>query len=155
MCERRRGRRRGAREGACTGAATMLQPSTLRLILNAAALAAASPKYPGARPGGGGTLPPTLAHAGPTLDWGPLSCARFEGFLAWDGLLAPRAALSSPSRPASRWQPRRFSACCVLGVWGSCGVDGATWASARRRHLFVTLSAGHRPVHRHPHRALW
>jgi hypothetical protein len=35
--------RRGAREGACTGAATMPQPSTLRLILNAAALAAASP----------------------------------------------------------------------------------------------------------------
>jgi hypothetical protein len=31
-----RGRRRGAREGACTGAATMPQPSTLRLILNAA-----------------------------------------------------------------------------------------------------------------------
>jgi len=40
LCERRRGRRRGAREGACTGAATMPQPSTLRLILNAAALAA-------------------------------------------------------------------------------------------------------------------
>jgi hypothetical protein len=35
--------RRGAREGACTGAATMPQPSTLRLIRNAAALAAASP----------------------------------------------------------------------------------------------------------------
>jgi hypothetical protein len=31
------------REGACIGAATMLQPWTLRLILNAAALAAASP----------------------------------------------------------------------------------------------------------------
>jgi hypothetical protein len=30
-------------EGACTWAATMPQPSTLRLILNAAALAAASP----------------------------------------------------------------------------------------------------------------
>ena len=30
-------------EGACIGAATMLQPWTLRLILNAAALAAASP----------------------------------------------------------------------------------------------------------------
>ena len=29
--------RRGAREGACTGAATMPQPSTLRLIRNAAA----------------------------------------------------------------------------------------------------------------------
>jgi hypothetical protein len=41
--ERRRGRRRGAREGACTGAATMPHPSTLRLILNAAALATASP----------------------------------------------------------------------------------------------------------------
>ena len=35
--------RRGVREGACTGAATMPQPSTLRLILNAAALAAAIP----------------------------------------------------------------------------------------------------------------
>jgi hypothetical protein len=33
----------GAREGACTGAATMPHPSTLRLILNAAVLAAASP----------------------------------------------------------------------------------------------------------------
>ena len=42
-CERRRGRRRGAREGAYTGAATMQQSSTLRLIQNAAALAAASP----------------------------------------------------------------------------------------------------------------
>jgi hypothetical protein len=31
------------REGACIGAATILQPWTLRLILNAAALAAASP----------------------------------------------------------------------------------------------------------------
>jgi hypothetical protein len=31
------------RERACTGAATMPQPSTLRLIRNAAALAAASP----------------------------------------------------------------------------------------------------------------
>ena len=31
------------REGACIGAATMLQPWTLRLTLNAAALAAASP----------------------------------------------------------------------------------------------------------------
>jgi hypothetical protein len=31
------------REGACIGAATTLQPWTLRLILNAAALAAASP----------------------------------------------------------------------------------------------------------------
>jgi hypothetical protein len=31
------------REEACIGAATMLQPWTLRLILNAAALAAASP----------------------------------------------------------------------------------------------------------------
>ena len=31
------------RGGACIGAATMLQPWTLRLILNAAALAAASP----------------------------------------------------------------------------------------------------------------
>jgi hypothetical protein len=37
------GRRRGAREGACTGADTMPQPSTLRLILNAAALAVVSP----------------------------------------------------------------------------------------------------------------
>jgi hypothetical protein len=44
LCERRRGRRRRkVREGACIGAATMLQPWTLRLILNAAALAAASP----------------------------------------------------------------------------------------------------------------
>jgi hypothetical protein len=43
LCERRRGRRRGAQEGACTGAATMPQTKTLRLILNAAALAAASP----------------------------------------------------------------------------------------------------------------
>jgi hypothetical protein len=43
--ERRRGRRRRAREGACTGAATMPQPSTLRLIRNAAALAAASPTW--------------------------------------------------------------------------------------------------------------
>ncbi len=43
MCERRRGRRRGARRGARSGAATMPQPSTLRLIRNAAALAAASP----------------------------------------------------------------------------------------------------------------
>jgi hypothetical protein len=46
MCERRRrrrGAREGAREGACTGAAAMPQPSTLRLIRNAAALAAASP----------------------------------------------------------------------------------------------------------------
>jgi hypothetical protein len=34
------------REGACIGAATILQPWTLRLILNAAALAAASPKVP-------------------------------------------------------------------------------------------------------------
>jgi hypothetical protein len=33
----------GERERACTGAATMPHPSTLRLILNAAALAAASP----------------------------------------------------------------------------------------------------------------
>jgi hypothetical protein len=33
----------GAREGAWTGAATMPQPSTLRFIRNAAALAAASP----------------------------------------------------------------------------------------------------------------
>jgi hypothetical protein len=40
-CERRRGRRREVREGACIGAATILQPWTLRLILNAAALAAA------------------------------------------------------------------------------------------------------------------
>ena len=39
LCERRRGRRREA----CIGAATMLKPWTLRLILNAAALAAASP----------------------------------------------------------------------------------------------------------------
>jgi hypothetical protein len=39
----RRGRRREVREGACIGAATILQPWTLRLILNAAALAAASP----------------------------------------------------------------------------------------------------------------
>ena len=31
------------REGACMGVATMPQPLTLRLILNAAALAAASP----------------------------------------------------------------------------------------------------------------
>jgi hypothetical protein len=31
------------REGACIGAATILQPWTLKLILNAAALAAASP----------------------------------------------------------------------------------------------------------------
>ena len=31
------------REGACIGAAMMLQPWTLRLILNAAALAATSP----------------------------------------------------------------------------------------------------------------
>ena len=43
LCERRKGRRKGAREGACTGAATMPEPPTLRLILNAAALAAASP----------------------------------------------------------------------------------------------------------------
>jgi hypothetical protein len=35
--------RREVREGACIGAATILQPWTLRLILNAAALAAASP----------------------------------------------------------------------------------------------------------------
>ena len=33
----------GAREGVCTGDATMLQPSTLRLICNAAALSAESP----------------------------------------------------------------------------------------------------------------
>jgi len=43
LCERWRGRRRGAREGACTGAATMPQPWILKLILNAAALEAASP----------------------------------------------------------------------------------------------------------------
>jgi hypothetical protein len=36
------GRRREVREGACMGAATILHPWTLRLILNAAALAAAS-----------------------------------------------------------------------------------------------------------------
>ena len=36
-------RRRGAQEGACTGGATTPQPSILRLILNAAALATASP----------------------------------------------------------------------------------------------------------------
>jgi len=34
------------REGACNGAATMLQPWTLRLILNAAALAAAQVGLP-------------------------------------------------------------------------------------------------------------
>ena len=38
LCGRRRGRRRGAREGACVGGATTSQPSTLRLIRNAAAL---------------------------------------------------------------------------------------------------------------------
>ena len=38
------GEQGGARQGACTGAATMPQPSTLRLIRNAAALAAASPE---------------------------------------------------------------------------------------------------------------
>jgi hypothetical protein len=43
--ERRRGRGSGAREGACTGTATMTQPSTLRLIRNTAALAAASPTW--------------------------------------------------------------------------------------------------------------
>jgi hypothetical protein len=43
LYERRRGRRRGAREGACTGAATLPRPSTLRLIRNAADLAASSP----------------------------------------------------------------------------------------------------------------
>jgi hypothetical protein len=37
------GKGREVREGACIGAATILQPWTLRLILNAAALAAASP----------------------------------------------------------------------------------------------------------------
>jgi hypothetical protein len=41
--ERRRGLRRGAQKVACTGASTMPQSSTLRLILNAATLAAASP----------------------------------------------------------------------------------------------------------------
>jgi hypothetical protein len=35
LCERRRGRRREVREGVCIGAATILQPWTLRLILNA------------------------------------------------------------------------------------------------------------------------
>jgi hypothetical protein len=44
LCERRRGSRRGVREGACIGVATMPQPWTLRLILNAAAMAAASPQ---------------------------------------------------------------------------------------------------------------
>jgi hypothetical protein len=34
LFERRRGRRREVGEGACIGAATMLQPWTLRLILN-------------------------------------------------------------------------------------------------------------------------
>jgi hypothetical protein len=43
LFERRRGIRREVREGACIGAATILQPWTLRLILKAAALAAASP----------------------------------------------------------------------------------------------------------------
>ena len=43
LCERRRGGRRGAREGACIGGATTPQPTILRLILNAAALAAVSP----------------------------------------------------------------------------------------------------------------
>jgi hypothetical protein len=43
LCERRRGSRRGVREGVCIGVATMLQPWTLRLTRNAAALAAASP----------------------------------------------------------------------------------------------------------------
>jgi hypothetical protein len=42
LCERRRGRRRGAR-GAWTGAATVSHPCVLRLIRNAAALAAARP----------------------------------------------------------------------------------------------------------------
>jgi hypothetical protein len=37
------GGRRGAREGACIGGATTPQSSILRLILNAASLAAASP----------------------------------------------------------------------------------------------------------------
>jgi hypothetical protein len=45
LCERRRERRRGAREGACTGAVTRPQPSILRLILNAAALEAASQTF--------------------------------------------------------------------------------------------------------------
>ena len=36
------GSRSGVREGACIGVATMPQPWTLRLILNAAALAASS-----------------------------------------------------------------------------------------------------------------
>jgi hypothetical protein len=43
---KKEGEERGAREGACTGAAGMTQPSTLRLILNAATLAAASPTLP-------------------------------------------------------------------------------------------------------------
>ena len=42
MCKRRMGKRWRAREGACTGDATTPQPSMLRLIRNAAALAAAS-----------------------------------------------------------------------------------------------------------------
>jgi hypothetical protein len=37
------GERREVREGACIGAATILHPWTLRLILNATTLAAASP----------------------------------------------------------------------------------------------------------------
>jgi hypothetical protein len=42
-CATRDDEPRPVREGACIGAATMLQPWILRLILNAAALAAASP----------------------------------------------------------------------------------------------------------------
>ena len=46
LWEKRRGSRRGVREGACIGGATMLQPWTLRLTRNAAAvLAAASIQY--------------------------------------------------------------------------------------------------------------
>ena len=42
-CVKEGGGEEGEREKACTGAASMPQPSTLRLIRNAAALAAASP----------------------------------------------------------------------------------------------------------------
>ena len=44
-CVKEEGEEKGSARGsaACIGAATMLQPWTLRLILNAAALAAASP----------------------------------------------------------------------------------------------------------------
>jgi hypothetical protein len=42
----------GVREGACIGGATIPQPWTLRLILNAAALAAASPTLLFRSPGG-------------------------------------------------------------------------------------------------------